>query len=102
MLPAYQVEAFASLVDEVERMSAIGEGAIRHHREHEFGKRSWRGAAGNGGEHGAFGGFAMAHNGPVPHPPQENGKIRPAREGRALPAWCLAVAVRGNAARTVE
>ena len=41
MLPADQVEALASLVDEVERMAAVGEGAVRRRREQQARKRGW-------------------------------------------------------------
>src|SRR5215207_522808 len=102
MLPADQVEAFASLVDEVERMAAISEGTVRRRPKQEAGERSRRGAAGDGGEERALGGFAMAHGGPVPQPPPEGGKIGPARERRTLPARRLAVAVGRDAARTME
>src|SRR3954454_1273230 len=102
MLPTDQVQAFASLVDEVDRMSVVSEGAVRSGREQEAGERSWRGAAGDGGEQGAFGGFAMAHGGPVPQPSLQGGQVRPARERRPLPARRLAVAIRRDAARAVE
>src|SRR5215217_6838733 len=93
MLPADQVEAFASLVYEVDRMSAIGEGPVRRRREQEVGERRGRGAAGDGGEQGAFGGFAMAHCGPVPQPSLQGGQVRPARERGPPAGGRLAVAV---------
>src|SRR5215208_1107931 len=98
MLPTDEVEAFASLVDEVDRMSAIGEGPVRRGREQEVGERSRRGTVRDGGEQGAFGGFAMAHGGPVPQPSLQGGQVRPARERGPLAARRFAVAVCGDAA----
>ncbi len=102
VLPAYQVEALASLVDEVERMSAVGEGAVRRRREQQPCERGRRIAVGDGGEQGAFGGFAMAHGAPVPQPSLEGGKVGLAGERRAFPSRRLAIAVRGDASGSVE
>src|SRR5688500_16375471 len=102
MLPANQVEAFASLVDEVERMSAVGEGAVRRNREQKVRERSRRGAAFHCGEQSAFASLAMSYGAPVPEPTLERREVGPARERRALPAWRLAVAVGRDATRTIE
>ena len=53
MLPTDQVEALASLVDEVERVASVGEGAVRRRGEQQARKRGWRGFIGDGGEQGA-------------------------------------------------
>src|SRR5918997_4598995 len=102
MLPADQVEAFASLIDEVERMSAVGESAVSRDREQKVGERSRRGAAGYGGEQSAFASLAMSYGAPVPEPTVERREIGPTRERRPLSTWRLAVAVGGDATRTIE
>jgi hypothetical protein len=66
VLPADQVEAFASLVDEVDRMAAVREGAVGRRREQQARERGRRGPAGDGGEQGALGSVAMTHGRPVP------------------------------------
>src|SRR5262245_46121192 len=96
MLPTDQVEALASLVDEVERVAAVGEGAVRSRGKAEAGKRGRRGASRNGGEQGSFGGFTVAHSAPLPEPALEGREIGPARKGGALPSRRLALAVRGD------
>src|SRR5215204_6546198 len=93
MLPTDQVEALASLVDEVERVAAVGEGAVRRRREQQARKRGRRGAVHDGGEQGAFGGLAMAYRAPVPEPALKHREIGTAREWGALPSRRLAVAV---------
>ena len=102
VLPADQVEALASLVDEVERVSAVGEDAVRRRREQQARERGRRGAVRDGGEQRALGGFAMAHGAPVPQPALEGREVGPARERGALPARRLAIAVRGDAPGAVE
>src|SRR5215204_1191332 len=102
MLPTDQVEALASLVDEVERVAAVGEGAVRCRREQQARKRGRRGAVRDGGEQGAFGGLAMAYRAPVPEPALKRREIGPARKWRALPSRRLAVAVRRDPPGAVE
>ena len=102
MLPTDQVEALASLVDEVERVAAVGEGAVRRRREQQARKRGRRGASRDGGEQGAFGGLAMAHGAPVPEPALERREIGPARKRGALPSRRLAIAVRRDPPGAVE
>src|SRR3954447_733987 len=102
MLPTDQVEALASLVDEVERVAAVGEGAVRCRREQQARKRGRRGAVRDGGEQGAFSGLAMAYLAPVPKPALEGREIGPARKRCALPSGRLAIAVRRDPPGAVE
>ena len=102
MLPADLVEALASLVDEVERMSAVREGAIRRRREQQVRERGRRGAICDGGKQRALGGFAMAHGGPVPQPTLQGREIGPARKWGALPSRRLAIAIRCDPPGAVE
>ena len=48
MLPADEVETLEGLVDEIERVSAIGVGAVRLGRKEEIREYSRRGATRNG------------------------------------------------------
>jgi len=41
LLPADEIQALEGLVDEVERVSVVGKGAIRHSREQEVSERGW-------------------------------------------------------------
>ena len=102
MLPADQVEALECLVDEIERVAAIGEGALRLGRDENIGEHSRRGAGGNRGQQRALGRFAMPHLGPAPQPCLERGRIRPAAERRAVAPRRLSVAILGYAARTMK
>ena len=102
MLPADQIEALERLVDEVERVSAVGEGAIRLGREQKVSERGWRGAGSDGGEHGALGRLPMAYRRPTPQPALEGREIRRARERRTLLARRLPFAVGRDAAGAVE
>ena len=76
MLPADEIETLERLVDEVERMSGIGIGAVGLGGQEEIRERGRRGVAGDGGEHGALGRLAMAHGHPAPQPALERGKVR--------------------------
>jgi len=60
VLPADQVEAFKRLVDEVERVSAVGEGPLRLRRKKGVGERGRRKPGVDGGEEGALGRLAVA------------------------------------------
>src|ERR671913_181771 len=102
MLPTDQVEALASLVDEVERVAAVGKDAIRCRREQHAGKRARQGASRDTGEQGALGGFTMAYRAPVPEPALQRREIELARKRGALPSRRLAIAVRRNPPGAVE
>ena len=102
MLPADQVEALERLVDEVERVAAVGKGALGRGREQDIGERGRREHRRDRGQQGALGRIAMAHGGPAPQPALERGRIGPASKRRAFPSRRLAVAVRRDAARAVE
>jgi hypothetical protein len=49
MLPADEVKTLERLVDEIERVSAIGVGTVRLDRKEEIREAGWRSAASNGG-----------------------------------------------------
>src|SRR5271165_4085675 len=100
--PADNVQALERLVDEVERVSAVGEGPLGHGGEQGVGERSARKTGGDPGEQGALGRLAVANLCPTPEPAFERGLFRPAFEGRALPPRWLPVAVRRHTARPVE
>jgi hypothetical protein len=102
VLPADQVEALERLVDEVERMSAIGERPLGFGREQGIRKHSRRETRRNRGEEGPLGRVAMAHFSPTPQPAFERGWIRPASEWRTFPSRRLALTIRRDAARSVE
>src|SRR4051812_18791788 len=80
MLPAGQVETLASLVDEVERVSAVGEGSVRRRRKQKACQRGRRGTVGDGSEQRTFGRFTMAYGTPVPQPALEGGEVGLVRE----------------------
>ena len=102
MLPADQVEALEGLVDEVEGVSRVGEGAISVSFEQETGEVGRRGSACDSREHGALGRFAMAYCRPTPQPALDNSKIGLAREWRTLLARRLSLAVGCYAAGAVD
>ena len=102
VLPADQVEALERLVDEVERVSGVGERPLGLGREQGIGEHSRRDTGRNRREQGALGRLAMAHVCPTPQPALERGRIRPASKRRTFPPRRLAVAVRRHAARAVE
>ena len=79
--PADQVEAFEGLVDEVERVSAIGEDAVGLGGEQQVGQSRRRRASGNRGENRTLGCVAMADRCPAPQPPLFRGMIRSTAEG---------------------
>ena len=102
VLPTNQVETLEGLVDEVERVSGVGEGAIRLSREQKVGEDGRRGTSRDGREHGALGRLPMAYGRPTPQPALEGGKIRRTRERRTLPARRFPFAVGRHAAGAVE
>ena len=102
MLPADEVETLEGLVDEVERVSAIGIGAVGLGRKEQIGECRRRGAAGDGGQHGAFGRLPMPHGHPAPQPALEGREVGPARQRCALAARCCTVAIRSDAPRAVK
>jgi hypothetical protein len=66
LLPTDDVEAFECLVDEVEGVAAIGEGAIGDGGQQQCCELGRRGPAGDGRQEGALGAVAMADLGPMP------------------------------------
>ena len=102
MLPADQVEALERLVDEVERVSVVGEGPLGLGGEQGVGERSGRKTGGDACEQGTLGRLAVTNLCPAPQPALERGRLRAAFEGRAFPPRRLPVAVRRHAARAVE
>ena len=102
MLPADDVETLESLVDEIERVPAIGVGAVRLGRKEEICECSRRGAAHNGRQHGSFGRIPVPHGHPAPQPALEGGEVGPTCQRRALPAWGCTVAIRSHAPRPVK
>src|SRR5258707_13681648 len=102
MLPAYQVEALERLVDEVDRVSGVGERPLSSGREQGIGEHGWRDPGRNRREQGALSRLAMAHARPTPQPALERGSIRPASKRRTFSPGRLAVAIRCHAARAVE
>ena len=66
VLPADQVEALERLVDEVERMSGIGERPLGLGREQGIGEHGRRETGRNRREQSALGRLAMAHVCPTP------------------------------------
>ena len=81
MRPADEVEALEGLVDEVERMSAVGEDAIGFGGEQQVGQSRRRRASGDRGQNGALGCVAVADGGPAPQPTLQRGMIRSTAEG---------------------
>ena len=102
MLPADQVEAFESLVDEIEQMPAIGIDAIRRGRDQKVGQGRRRRPGGNRREEGALGRLPVPHPGPMPQPPLEHGQIGLTGEGSTIPPRRLALTVRGHPAGAME
>ena len=102
MLPADQVEAFASLVDEVEQMPAIGIDAIRRGRDQKVGQGRRRRSGGNRREEGALGRLPVPHPRPMPQPTLEHGQIGMTGEGSAIPPRRLALTICGHPAGAME
>jgi len=102
VLPPDQVEAFERLVDEVERVPAVGEGPFRLGREQGASEHGRRKAGVDRGEKGALGRLAMANLYPAWQPAFQNRRFRPAPERGAFPSGRLAVTIGRDAARSVE
>ena len=102
MLPSDQVQAFASLVDEVEQMPAIGIDAIRRGRDQKISQGRRRSSGGNRREQGALRRLPVPHPRPMPQPPLEHGQIGLTGEGSPLPPRRLARTVRGDPAGAME
>jgi hypothetical protein len=102
MLPADQVQAFERLVDEVERVSNVGERPFGLGREQGVGEHGGRKARSDPLEQGALGRLAVANLRPAPQPALERGRFQPAFERRAFPPRRLPIAIRRHAARPVE
>jgi hypothetical protein len=68
ILPADYVQTLERLIDEIERVPAIGLGAVRLGRQEEICECSRRGAAGNGRQHSSLGRIPMPHDHPAPQP----------------------------------
>ena len=102
MLPADEVEALERLVDEIERMSAVGERPLGLGRQKRLRECSGREAFRDRRQQRALGCLAMTHFRPAPQPALERGRVGPASERRAFPPRRLAVAIRRHAARPME
>jgi hypothetical protein len=102
VLPTDEVEALECLVDEVERVSTVGERPLGRCCKQSVGKRGWREPSRNRCEQGTLGRLAMAHACPTLEPALECSRIRPAFKRRTFAPWRLAVAVRCHAARAME
>jgi hypothetical protein len=102
VLPADKVEALERLVDEVERVSRVGEYPLGLGRKQGICEHSRRNIGRNRRKQGALGRLAMAHLCPTPQPALERGRFRSASKRRTFPPRRLAVAVRRHAARAVE
>ena len=103
MLPADQVERLERLVDEVEQVAAIGEAAFGRSDEHELGHLHGRSTGGDGGEQGALGAVAMAHENPVAKPSLQRRGCPPiAGQGLPRPRWNRSVAVARHPADSLE
>src|ERR1700740_2124456 len=101
MLPTDEVETFESLVDEIERVSAIGIGAVGLGCKEEIGERARRGATNSGGQHGTFGRIPMPHGHPTPQPALEGGEVGLTCQRRKLSARGRTLAIRSYAPRPV-
>src|ERR1700737_692531 len=102
MCPAYQVETFERLVDEIERVSSVGECPFGLGSEQSVGQHIRRDTGRNRREQGTFGRLAVAHICPATQPALERGRRGPASKRRALPPRRLPLAVRCHTARAVE
>src|SRR5262245_7425534 len=102
MFPANQVKALERLVDEVERVSGVGEYPFSLSREQDVSEHGRRETGCNRRKHGALGRIAMTNDGPTLQPALERSRIRPTFERRTFPPRRLAIAVRRHAARPVE
>src|SRR6478735_4148759 len=87
----YQVKALKRLVDEIERVSSVGERPLGLGREQGIGQYSLRGTGCNCREQGALGRLAVAHACPAPQPSLEHGRLWPAAKRRTFPARRLPV-----------
>src|SRR5262249_59618587 len=74
MLPPDDVKTLESLIDEVERMSAIGVGAVRLGGKEEICECRRRGTRRNRRQHGSFGSITVPHGCPAPQPALQGGK----------------------------
>ena len=102
IFPADEVEALESLVDEVERVAAIGKDPVSLGRKEEIRQCGGRGASGDGGQHSTFGGIAMPPGHPAPQPALEGGEVGPACQRRTLSARGCTVAISSDTPRPVK
>ena len=83
MLPADQVEALQRLVDEVQRVAAVGEHAVGRRREQHVGQRRGRRAGRDRGQQGALGPVPVPDRDPAAEPALQRVRVRrPRRAGR--------------------
>ena len=91
------------MLTKVEQVAAIGEAALGRGDEHELGQLCGRSTAGDGGEQGALGAVAMAHENPVAKPSLQRRECPPiAGQGLPRPRWNRSVAVARHPADTLE
>ena len=102
MLRADQVQAFERLVDEIERVPAVGEGPLGLGGEQGVGERSGRQTLGDRREQGTLGRLAMANPCPALQPAPQGSRFRPASERRTFSPRRLPVAVRRHVARPAK
>src|SRR5262245_56451438 len=102
MLPADQIKALERLVDEVERVSRVGEYPLGLSPEQNIGEHGRREHGRTRRQHGALGRLAMTNVGPTSQPALERSRIWPTSKRRTFAPRRLAIAVRRHAARPVE
>jgi len=102
VLPADQVEALERFIDEIERVSSVGERPLGFSREQGIGEHSRREPRHNFREQSALGRLAMTNHCPTPQPTIERCRIGSAFKRRAFPPWRLPVAIGRHAARALE
>src|SRR5262249_55416421 len=90
------------LVDEVERVPAIGKCPLGRGRDQSISQHGRRGTNRDRREQSALGRLAMANVCPTPQPTFERRRIWSASKRRTFPSRRFAIAVRSQAARAVE
>ena len=102
MFPADQVETLERLIDEIERVSSVGKGAVRLRRKEKIRECRGGGAASNGRQHGTFGPIPMSHGDPATQPALESADLRLVGQRRTVPARGCTVAIRCHSSCPVK